>query len=120
MKVMKPLNDFLKISPFAIARVLFVLSFGASVFGYSAESQVQGVYKTPEERSLYEDSPGGDSQAPLLNPMNPMGLMHLLRKAKAMDDATPPSDAIDQALQSFESQETNLEASTFSGTKPLD
>ena len=118
MKVIQPLDDFLKISSWAISRVLVAAFFGASIFGYRVESQVQGAYQTPEERSMYDDTPGGDSPTPLFDPMNPMGLMHLLRKATAMDEATPPSDAIDQALQSFESQESNLETSPPSASEP--
>ena len=35
---------------------------------------------------------------------NPMELMNIIRRASAMEDATSPSDAIDQALKAFDEQ----------------
>jgi hypothetical protein len=39
-----------------------------------------------------------------LNPTNPLDLINKIRKSSAMDDATPPGDAVDQALKELEAQ----------------
>ena len=38
-------------------------------------------------------------------PTNPFELVEMIRRAKSMNDATKPSDAIDNALNSFNSME---------------
>ncbi|QNI70042.1 hypothetical protein [Cyanobium sp. NS01] len=40
----------------------------------------------------------------ILDATNPMDLMNRLRRATALDDATSPGDAVDAALQDFNSQ----------------
>ena len=42
-------------------------------------------------------------------PTNPFELMEMIRRQNSMYDATDPSDAIDDALRSFNSLEENLE-----------
>jgi hypothetical protein len=58
---------------------------------------------TPMERQIYDGTgkPGGGS---ILDSTNPIDLMNKLRRGTAMDDATPPSSAIDQALKDFDAQ----------------
>ena len=38
-------------------------------------------------------------------PSNPMELMNILRSFESANDATPPSDAIDAAIEAFEDQD---------------
>ncbi|KGG12907.1 MULTISPECIES: hypothetical protein [Prochlorococcus] len=38
-------------------------------------------------------------------PSGPMDLMNAIRRATAMDDATNPTDALDEAIHNFNSQE---------------
>ena len=59
-------------------------------------------YSIPQERELYNTLPSSEKKGGILDATNPMELMNLLRKATAMDDATSPSDAIDQALKALE------------------
>ena len=40
-------------------------------------------------------------------PTNPFELMEMIRRQNSMNDATDPSDAIDNALKSFNSLEEN-------------
>ncbi|WP_050757009.1 hypothetical protein [Cyanobium sp. PCC 7001] len=40
----------------------------------------------------------------VLDATNPIDLMNRLRRATALDDATPPGDAVDAALRDFDSQ----------------
>ena len=42
-------------------------------------------------------------------PTNPFELVEMIRRHNSMNDATDPSDAIDDALRSFNSLEENLE-----------
>ena len=42
-------------------------------------------------------------------PTNPFELVEMIRRQNSMNDATNPSDAIDDALKSFNSLEENLE-----------
>ena len=42
-------------------------------------------------------------------PTNPFELVEMIRRQNSMNDATDPSDAIDDALRSFNTVEENLE-----------
>ena len=42
-------------------------------------------------------------------PTNPFELVEMIRRQNSMNDATDPTDAIDDALRSFNSLEENLE-----------
>ena len=42
-------------------------------------------------------------------PTNPFELVEMIRRQNSMNDATDPTDAIDDALRSFDSLEENLE-----------
>ena len=42
-------------------------------------------------------------------PTNPFELVEMIRRQNSMNDATDPTDAIDDALKSFNSLEENLE-----------
>ena len=64
-------------------------------------AQVDVGYQNREEREIFSTSPGGDSGA-ILDATNPMDLINRIQRAGAMDDATPPSDAIDAALKELE------------------
>ena len=64
-------------------------------------AQVDGGFQNREEREIFSTSPGGDSGA-ILDATNPMDLINRIQRAGAMNDATPPSDAIDAALREFQ------------------
>ena len=63
-----------------------------------ASAQVETPYQNREERAIY----GGGESSDILDATNPMALINRLRKSGAMDDATPPSDAVDAALKALE------------------
>jgi hypothetical protein len=42
----------------------------------------------------------------VLDAVNPIDLMNRIRRNQALDDATPPGDAIDQALREYQRQPT--------------
>ena len=66
-----------------------------------ANAQVDAPYQNREEREIYGESNDNGS---VLDATNPMDLLNRIRRSTAMDDATPPSDAIDEALKAFQNQ----------------
>ena len=79
-----------------------VASAGAPVRAQQAGyGQTMGT--SPMERQVYDGTskPGSGS---ILDSTNPIDLMNKLRRGSAMDDATPPSSAIDQALKDLDAQ----------------
>ncbi len=84
---------------------VFFLPFDITGLTLGAKAQLNSDFQTPVERELYESSPGGSDKNSIFDATNPMQLMNILRRATAMDDATPPSDAVDQALRAFENQD---------------
>jgi len=61
-----------------------------------------------QEQRFYDYGPGGTNgtskSGSVLDTANPLDLMNKIRKGTAMDDATPPTDAIDAALKALEAQ----------------
>lgn len=66
-------------------------------------SQPYGMSK--QERDLLDYGPGSGRSDSILDSTNPMDLMNKIRKGTALDDATPPGDAVDQALRDFDAQQ---------------
>ncbi len=56
-----------------------------------------------QEQQIYDNSPTGRPTG-VLESGNPLELMNKLRRGTAMDNATSPGDAIDQALRDLEPQ----------------
>ena len=77
-----------------------------------ASAQQSGYGQTmgtsPMEQQIYNNDPGSGGRpggsAGGINPANPLDLINKIRKGSAMDDATPPGDAVDQALKALEAQ----------------
>ncbi len=60
--------------------------------------------QSKQEQQFYDYGPSsgtGKSGGSVLDSANPMDLMNKLRKSTAMDEATPPGDAIDRALKAL-------------------
>lgn len=68
---------------------------------------------TPMERQVY-DGTGKPSGGSILDSTNPIDLMNKLRRGSAMDDATPPSSAIDDALKELDAQSAPAAAAAVS------
>ena len=58
-------------------------------------------YSTDEKRDIYSTFDAEDQIDQGL-PIDPFDLMNRLKQAEAMDDATTPSDALDEALNAFD------------------
>ena len=87
--------------PFRSAAPLLITVASLVSLVIPVSAQVDGGYQNREEREIFSTGPGGDSSA-ILDATNPMDLINRIQRAGAMNDATPPSDAIDAALREFQ------------------
>ena len=82
-----------------------------------AVAQASAGYSQPmglssQDRQMFGNGSGGGSASPLgggssgLDVSNPIDLINRLRRSSAMDDATPPASAVDQALKALDAQAT--------------
>ena len=78
---------------------LALSSLVMTAFPVGVHAQVEAPFQNREEREIYGDTDGSGS---ILDSANPMDLLNRIRRATAMDDATPPSDAIDAALKAYQ------------------
>lgn len=93
------------VSAAVLAGVLVVSGFSALTLR-PAGAQQQGYGQTLQgagaagggASSLGPSMGKGNS---VLDSVNPIDLMNKIRRSTALDDATPPSDAIDQALREY-------------------
>ncbi|AKN62264.1 MULTISPECIES: hypothetical protein [unclassified Synechococcus] len=85
--------------------IISVLALVASAEVLAQESPMGSGYQSPQQRDVFQTVPGQNDQESVLDATNPMDLMNRLRRANAMNDATPPSDAIDAALKALESSQ---------------
>ncbi len=102
--------------PFHFVRKTFATTLSIallSVFGIPFSSFGQSAPKNEpsKEREIHNTFSSDQNNGSLLDATNPMELINRLRKATAMDDATSPSDAIDQALRALDEQEDLEESS---------
>ena len=61
-------------------------------------------YSIDEKRDIYNTF-DAESQIDQGLPIDPFDLMNRLKQAEAMDDATTPSDALDEALKALDQSE---------------
>ncbi len=67
-------------------------------------AQQSGYGQTLEgDSDPFETRPGSGGGS-ILDSANPLDLINRLRRSTALDDATPPGDAIDEALRDFENR----------------
>ena len=69
-----------------------------------AIAQMGSSYETPEQRQLYNPDSTGSGGGSVQDATNPMDLLNRIRRSGAMEDATPPSDAVDAALKAYQQQ----------------
>ena len=92
-------NYFFKNIPRPITFVIFfilLISFKGDHINAEylfEELEIDSTTKTEEDSSVF--------------PTNPFELVEMIRRQNSMNDATNPSDAIDDALKSFNSLEEN-------------
>lgn len=92
----------------AVARIGLLAGSITLLMAPGARAQQAGYGQTmgttPMEQQVYGGSGPSSGSGSILNSANPIDLMNKIRKGTALDDATPPSSAIDQALRDFDSQ----------------
>ncbi len=83
---------------------LAMLSAGGASAQQAGYGQTLGT--SPLERQLYDYGPSknGTGSGSILDSTNPLDLMNKLKRSTALDEATPPSSAIDQALREFDAK----------------
>ncbi len=91
-----------------LALVPLVLVSGAAAVRAQQAGYGQTMGGTAVESQIYNYDPSSGnrtgSSSEGLNPANPLDLINKIRKGSAMDNATPPGDAVDQALKELEAQ----------------
>ena len=87
--------------------------------GAAGLSQPLGV--TPQDRQIFGNGSGsGSGVGPAgsssgIDITNPIDLINRIRRSTALDDATPPASAVDQALKALEAQSGPAPAGPASG-----
>ena len=78
-----------------------------NIFAVLMPLQAQTVDKgtIPQQREIHNSFGNEQESGGVLDATNPMELLNRLRRATAMDDATSPSDAIDEALKAFDDEQ---------------
>ncbi|WP_413406047.1 MULTISPECIES: hypothetical protein [unclassified Synechococcus] len=76
-----------------------LLPVSPAAYSQTTLSQPSGIERNAD-RDIYNTLPGeSKKKGSVLDVTNPMELMRNLRQASSMNDATDPSDAIDEALR---------------------
>jgi hypothetical protein len=76
-----------------------------SPIGDTALAQQQGYGQTTGGTQQQQDAnfgSGSSRNTSIFNTANPIDLMNMIRRGTAMDNATPPGDAIDAALSNYQ------------------
>ena len=94
----KNLSQKKKLSILAVLFYILIFNYNSLVFS-SQESYF-------EEIELNNNTKDGFESNNVI-PTNPFELVDMLRKANSMNDATSPSDAIDEAIRSFDKLNLN-------------
>ena len=83
----------------------FVITIGRDVFQTRIEkiAEVKN-YSTDEKRDIINTFDTNDQNSQGF-PIDPLDLMNRIKQAGAMNDATTPSDALDEALNAFDESE---------------
>jgi hypothetical protein len=80
------------------------------VSGRAARADYSSWGMSTQEKQIYDYGPGGSNgtskQGSILDSTNPIDLMNKIRRGTALDDATPPGDAVDAALKELNAAQT--------------
>ena len=103
---MKQTARFINDQWFALFCLAPILITVGQVFSPSKTIRISEVknYSTDEKRDIYSTFDSEDKIDQGL-PLDPFDLMNRLKQAGEMEDATTPSDALDEALNAFDQSE---------------
>ena len=96
-------NYFCKKTPKSITLVIFFISL-ISLKGDFLNAESEFLY---QELEIDNSTKTDDNSSEI--PTNPFEIVEMIRRQNSLNDATDPSDAIDDALKSFNSLEENQE-----------
>lgn len=91
--------------------------------GAAGLSQPLGV--TPQDRQMFGNGSGSSSglgpagSSSGIDITNPIDLINRIRRSTALDDATPPASAVDQALKALEAQSGPAPAGPVTGGRSV-
>ena len=93
-----------------LRRISYLLTtFSCLCGGFATAPLVNAMPKNadtlPTEREIHNTFSENKESGGIIGATNPMELINRLRSATALDNATPPSDAIDEALNALDDQE---------------
>ena len=94
-------NYFCKKNPKSITLVIFFISL-ISLKGDFLNAESEFLY---QELEIDNSTKTDDNSSEI--PTNPFEIVEMIRRQNSLNDATDPSDAIDDALKSFNSLEEN-------------
>ena len=105
---------------------LLVLAQPSPVAAQAAAGYSQPLGLSPQDRQLFGNGSGGGSGSGVgppgsssgLDITNPIDLINRIRRSTALDDATPPASAVDQALKALEAQPGPAPAGPAAGRRP--
>ena len=79
-----------------------LIAAGSAWLAPSARADALGGGLSVQEKQIYNYGP--DQNKGVLGTSNPIELMNRIRRGQALDNATNPGDAIDQALKELEAK----------------
>ena len=103
---------------------LLLLAQPTPVAAQAAAGLSQPLGVTPQDRQMFGNGSGsGSGVGPAgsssgIDITNPIDLINRIRRSTALDDATPPASAVDQALKALEAQSGPAPAGPASGGRP--
>ena len=88
-----------------ISVVLSITSFGIIGVPFSSHSQSLEKEDFPNQLEIHDTFSADENKGTLLDVSNQMDLMHRIRQKTAMENATSPSDAVDDALRALDAMQ---------------
>ena len=108
----------------ALLGSLLLLAQPTPVAAQAAAGLSQPLGVTPQDRQMFGNGSGsGSGVGPAgsssgIDITNPIDLINRIRRSTALDDATPPASAVDQALKALEAQSGPAPAGPATGGRP--
>ena len=96
---------------FSVLALIFV------VLPFPSHAQSAGNNDLSKQREIHNTFSSNQKNGSILDATNPMDLINRLRQATSMDNATSPSDAIDEALKLLDEQD--IENASSEITNPV-
>ena len=96
---------------FSVLALIFV------VLPFPSHAQSAGNNDLYKQRDIHNTFSSDEKNGSILDATNPMDLINRLRQATAMDNATSPSEAIDEALKLLDGQNIENASSGITNTE---